>query len=164
MQYPRREGRFILHTDGSSGTGLEGATRPGGFGAVLTQMQDGHERVIAYASRALRDHEKNYSAFLLEMAAAVFGIEHFDTYLVGRQFTLRMDHRPLEKIGTVHQKTLNRLQQLLLKYDFTIEYKKGEEHVVPDFLSRNVVASIEATGVELKQLQRADPDLSLIHI
>ena len=70
VQYPRREGKFTLHTDGCTGD----AKKPGGLGATLMQTQDGHERVIAYASRPLKDHEKNYGAFLLEMAAACFGI------------------------------------------------------------------------------------------
>ena len=168
VQFPKREGEFILHTDACSGEGLKGEIRPGGFGAVLTQEQEGKERVIAYASRALRDHEKNYSAFLLEMAAAVFGIEHFDTYLVGRRFVLRMDHRPLEKMSTIHQKTLNRLQQLMLEYDFRLEYQKGEDNVVSDFLSRNipelqaVVGSIESIGVDIGQLQKEDPEIQQI--
>ena len=93
------------------------------------QEQDGHERIIAYASRSLRDHEKNYGAFLLEMAAAVFGIDHFDTYLVGRQFTLRVDHKPLENMSLTHQKTLNRLQQLMLEHDFCLEYTLSLIHI-----------------------------------
>ena len=133
--------------------------RPGGLGAVLMQLQDGHDRVIAYASRSLRDHEKNYGAFLLEMAAAVYGIEHFDTYLVGRQFVLKIDHKPLERMSQIHQKTLNRLQQLMLEHDFVLEYTKGADHVVPDFLSRNVVAAVEATGISIQQLQQNDPEI-----
>ena len=127
------------------------------------QMQDGHERVIAYASRGLKDHEANYGAFLLEMAAAVFGIEHFDTYLVGVSFTLCIDHRPLETLSTVHQKTLNRLQQLMLEYDFTIQYRRGPEHVVPDCLSRNAVAALEAIGVDVGKLQRMDTDIGKVY-
>ena len=117
------------------------------------QTQDGHERVIAYASRPLKDHEKNYGAFLLEMAAACFGIEHFDTYLLGRKFVLCVDHKPMEKLGLVQQKTLNRLQQLMLEHDFTLKYRKGEQHVVPDCLSRNVVGAISSTGADVRLLQ-----------
>ena len=173
VKYPRREGQFVLHTDACSGESAQGKTRPGGFGAVLMQEQEGAERVIAYASRSLRDHEKNYSAFLLEMAAAVFGIEHFDTYLIGKRFILRMDHRPLEKMGSIHQKTLNRLQQLMLEFDFKLEYRKGSENVVPDFLSRNVagrpgdeisrmIGSIEVVGIKLAELQQADSETKAV--
>jgi hypothetical protein len=65
--------------------------------------------------------------FLLEMQAAIWGMEHFSTYLRGRKFTLYTDHRPLEKLGKVHTKTLNRLQEAMNTFDFEIIYKKGSE-------------------------------------
>jgi hypothetical protein len=110
---PNREGRFILQTDASTGTDAAA----GGMGAVLLQEQkDKTERVVAYASRGLKDHKVNYPAFLLEMAAACWGIDYFDTYLTPpKQFTLCTDHRPLETMSTVHKKTLNNLQLLMLK-------------------------------------------------
>jgi hypothetical protein len=75
---PNREGRFILQTDALMGTELAS----GGMGPVLLQEQkDKTERVVAYASRGLKDHETNYPAFLLEKAAACWGIDYFDTYL-----------------------------------------------------------------------------------
>ena len=59
----------------------------GGLGSILCQsdMQGGH-KVIAYASRQLQKHEKNYTPFLIEMQAIVWAMEHFDTYLRGRKF------------------------------------------------------------------------------
>jgi transposase InsO family protein len=137
VAYPRKDIPFILHTDGASGDPLN----PGGLGAVLLQEQDGEERVIAYASRGLKTHEKNYSAYLLELTAAVFGIEHFDVYLRGRRFALFTDHKPLEKLNAVHKKTLNRLQQQMCEYEFTMHYKRGEDNAVADFLSRNAILS-----------------------
>jgi hypothetical protein len=73
----------------------------------------------------------------LEMQAAVFRIEHFDVYLQGKQFTLFTDHKPIEKLGTVHKRTLNRLQVLMTEYDFTMQYRRGCDNAVADFLSRN---------------------------
>ena len=153
---PKRDRPYILYTDGAAGDRYN----PGGLGAVLMQEDEkGVERVIAYASRGLKRHEKNYSAFLLEMAAAVFGIDYFDTYLLGRRFTLVTDHKPLEKLSSVHKKTLNRLQQAMLEYDFVLRYKKGEDNAVADYLSRNVVVdALKATledekSVEQEQLE-----------
>jgi hypothetical protein len=75
---PNREGRFTLKTDASTGT----ESAAGGMGAVLLQEQkDKTGRVVAYVSRGLKDHERNYPAFLLEKAAACWGINYFDTYL-----------------------------------------------------------------------------------
>ena len=54
---------FILDTDASQYQGI---------GAVLSQQQqDGTERVIAYGSRCLNEHEKNYCTTRLEMLALV---------------------------------------------------------------------------------------------
>jgi hypothetical protein len=126
----------------------------GGLEAVLLQQQstsadeDKAWKVIAYALRPLKKHQKNYSAYLVEMAAAVWGIEHFDVYLIDKQFTLVTDHRPLEHLGAVHKKTLNRLQHLMLEYDFTIEYRAGEENAVADYLSRNATMTDTASVQE----------------
>jgi ribonuclease HI len=109
---PARNKRFILHTDGALGK----AANAGGLGAVLMQQGDnGNDRVIAYASRQLKGYEKNYSAFLLEMQAAVFGIKHFDVYLGGKQFTLFTNHKPMEMLGTMHKCMLNRLQVIMME-------------------------------------------------
>jgi hypothetical protein len=142
VAYPKREGRFMLRTDTCQGD----KDNVGGLGAVLLQQQKTAEdedkvwKVIAYASRPLKKHEKNYSAYLVEMEVAVWGIELFDFYLIGKQFTL-VTHRPLEHLGSVNTKTLNRLQHLMLEYDFTIEYRVGEDNAVADYLSRNATTT-----------------------
>ncbi len=156
VAYPVRDQPFLLQTDGATGD----KDNPGGLGAVLLQAQpDGTERVIAYASRALKTHEKNYSAFLLEMAAAVYGIEFFDVYLRGKKFTLYCDHKPLEKLNLIHTKTLNRLQQLMTEYTFEMRYKPGKENAIADYLSRNVVASLEDDSGNLLSEQTKDTQI-----
>jgi hypothetical protein len=60
-----------------------------GLGAILTQVdKDGKFYAISFASSQLKDHEKNYSPFLLEAAAAVWGMDHFNEYLKGKKFIL----------------------------------------------------------------------------
>ena len=152
VAYPRKDRPYSLIVDAATGNG----TSEGGIGAILCQQDaKGHYCVIAYASRALVKHEKNYTPFLLEMMAAVWAMEHFDTYLRGRKFTLFTDHRPLEKLATVHKKTLNRLQEAMLEYDFKIVYKNGNE-MPADFLSRNVLSSIDVFDDDLPRLQNED--------
>ncbi len=90
------------------------------------------------------------------MQAAIWGMDHFTTYLRGRKFTLVTDHRPLEKLGKVHTKTLNRLQEVMNSYDFEIIYKKGSE-MPADYLSRNIVSAILWDSSTLAQAQNADP-------
>ncbi len=67
-----------------------------------------------------------------------------------------MDHRPLEKVGKVHTKTLNRLQESMNTFDFDIVYKKGSKMPV-DYLSHNLVSAISWNSDKLLQAQTADP-------
>ena len=77
---------FILHTD-SSGEGL---------GSVLYQVQDGVERVIGYASRSLKQSERNYPTHKLEFLALKWSVtEKFHDFLYGNKFTVRTDNNPL---------------------------------------------------------------------
>jgi len=153
VDYPRRNRPYALIADASLGDDK----KPGGLGAILMQVnKNGEHCVIAYASRKLQKHECNYTPFLLEMQAAIWGMEHFATYLRGRRFTLYTDHRPLEKLGKVHTKTLNRLQEAMNTFDFEIIYKKGSE-MPADYLSRNLVSAISWNSEDLLQAQAADP-------
>ena len=120
-------------------------------------MHDGQERVIAYASRGLKPNERNHSAYLLELAAAAWAIDNFAVYLRGRRFTLYTDHKPLETLSTVHTKTLNRLQQQLLEFDFDIRYKEGKENTVADALSRNTVAALDDDSGTMSRRRQQTP-------
>ena len=70
------------------------------------------------------------------MAAAVFGMDYFHHYLVGRPFHLLTDHKPLVPLSTVHTKTLNRLQLKMQDLHPTLAHIPGKDNVIPDFLSR----------------------------
>jgi hypothetical protein len=153
VDYPRRDRPYALIVDATLGDDAH----PGGLSAILSQInKSGEHCVIAYASRNLKKHEKNYTPFLLEMQAAIWGMDHFSTYLKGRHFTLFSDHKPLEKLGKVHTRTLNRLQEAMNTFDFEIMYKKGSE-MPADFLSRNVIDSISCNNEEIQQEQQKDP-------
>jgi hypothetical protein len=105
----------------------------------------------------------NYSPFLLEAAAAVWGMDFFNEYLKGKRFILYTDYKPLEKLGHLHSKTMNRLQTALLEQDFVIQYKKGS-NMPADYLSRlpgakENIASISAFDpfqTDLYDLQMQD--------
>ena len=157
LAYPIPDKPYVLATDACSFT----PEHCGGFGAVLSQVHDdGLERVVSYASRSLKDFERNYSAFLLENAAATWAIDHFHVYLAGRKFQLITDHKPLEKLSTIHTKTLNRLHEFMNKYDFDVAYRKGSLNGAPDALSRNPVDEIHFGNKikldKVKQEQKKD--------
>ena len=170
VTYPSRENRFKLYTDAALGE----PNRKGGMGAALLQVDEkGQEKVISYASRGLKEHETNYSAYLLEMAAACWAIEYFSVYLLGKPFTLCTDHKPLETLTTTHTKTLNRLQQLMLEYQFDLEYTKGINNPVADFLSRNAgeenwieegraVSALNVTREQMESAQNEDSKIRAV--
>ena len=70
-----------------------------GLGVCL--LQDGQP--IAYASKSLTDTETRYANIERELLATVFACQRFNTYVLGRPFTVESDHKPLEMI---HQKSL----------------------------------------------------------
>ena len=158
VDYPRQNRSYALIVDAALGDDKN----VGGLGAILTQINEKQEHcVIAYASRKLSAHEKNYTPFLLEMQACVWGIDHFGNYLRGRHFKLFTDHKPLEKLGKVHTRTLNRLQEIMNQYDFEIIYKKGSE-MPADYLSRHAIDSISWESDHIRQEQDRDPFLSAL--
>jgi len=68
--------------------------------AVFSQVQDGHEQVIAYASCTLSRPERNYCVTRKELLAVVFYAKTFRQYLLGRQFLIRTDHSALHWLRT----------------------------------------------------------------
>ncbi|GJU55731.1 putative reverse transcriptase domain-containing protein, partial [Tanacetum coccineum] len=93
-----------------------------GLGAVLMQR----EKVISYASRQLKIHEKNYTTHDLELGAVVFALKIWRHYLYGTKCTVFTDHKSLQR----------RWLELLSDYDCDIRYHPGKANVVVDALSR----------------------------
>ncbi|GJZ02009.1 putative reverse transcriptase domain-containing protein [Tanacetum coccineum] len=101
--------------------------------AVLMQR----EKVIAYASRQLKVHEKNYTTHDLELGSVVFALKIRRNYLYGTRCTVFTDHKSLQHI--LDQNELNMRQrrwlELLSDYDCDIRYHPGKANVVADALS-----------------------------
>nr|GFC10149.1 putative reverse transcriptase domain-containing protein [Tanacetum cinerariifolium] len=104
-----------------------------GLGVVLMQR----ENVIAYASRQLKIHEKNYTTYDLELGSVVFALKIWMHYLYGTKCTVYTDHKSLHHI--LNQNELNMRQlwwlELLSDYDCDIRYHPGKANVVADALS-----------------------------
>lgn len=127
LRFPNFEKQFTLTTDASNYA----------LGAVLSQ--EGHP--VCFASRTLNNHERNYSATDKEFLAIIWSVNYFRPYLYGRKFKIRTDHQPIKYLQAKYKgKDLSpRHQRWLLKlgeYDCEIEYLKGKENKVADFLSR----------------------------
>ena len=130
-------------------------------------MQDG--KVVAYASRQLKPHEKNYPTYDLELAAVVFALKIWRHYLYGEKCRIFTNHKSLNYLLT--QKELNLRQrrwlELLKDYDCIVDYHPGKANVVADALSRKTIYVLslkhcvwrfEYDGALLAQL-RIMPDL-----
>jgi transposase InsO family protein len=128
LAFPDFRKQFRLDTD-ASGVGV---------GAILTQVIDGRERVIAYASRTLNKQEKHYPITEKECLALVFGVKVFRPYLYGRSFSILSDHDPLCYLRK-NKDLSGRLMRWLLKleqYTYTVIHRPGKKHGNADALSR----------------------------
>jgi len=120
---PTGSGPYIVYCD----------TSRIGLGAVLVQ----NGKVISYASRQLKIHEKNYPVHDLELAVIIHTLKIWRHYLYGVSCELFTDHKSLQYL--FKQKELNLRQrkwlELLKDYDITILYHPRKSHVVADALS-----------------------------
>ena len=121
-----------------------------GLGGVLTQ----EEHVIAYESRNLKIHEKNYATYDLELAAVIHALKMWRHNLIGRKFMLMIDNKGLKYL--LDQPNLNarktRWLAFLSEYDFEIQHIKGKENKVADALSRNARQILQQQSALIKQI------------
>nr|GEW33387.1 putative reverse transcriptase domain-containing protein [Tanacetum cinerariifolium] len=128
LALPEGSEDFVVYCDASH-KGLE---------AVLMKR----EKVIAYASRQLKVHERNYTIHDLELGSVVFALKIWRHYLYGTRCTVFTDHKSLQHI--LHQKDLNMRQrhwlELLSDYDCDIHYHPGKANFIADALSPQIEA------------------------
>ena len=122
---------------------------PYGLAAVLVQKQNGQNRIIAYASRALSQIERKYSQTEKETLALVWSCERFHVYLYGADFDLLTDHKALEFIFFPRSKPSARIERWMLRsqpYRYKVIHIAGSKNIA-DFLSRlfkeNVIKNTE---------------------
>ena len=136
--------RVLVHYSTELPVGISCDASSIGIGAVLFhRFSDGSERPICNVSKTLTDTQRNYSQIQKEALAIVFGLKKFYQYLYGRKFILVTDHRPLLAMFGPGKPTpalaANRLARwalLLSQFDYTIEYRKTNDHANADVLSR----------------------------
>ena len=102
-----------------------------------------HDKVVVYATRQLKEYEKNYPTHDLQLAALVFALKIWRHYLYGEKTQIFTDHKSLKYFFT--HKELNMRQrrwlELVKNYDVDIQYHPGKENVVADSSSRKMVHS-----------------------
>ena len=107
-------------------------------GAVLSQVQDEQEKMIAYASKSLTKSERNYCVTHRKLLAVVFFVKHFKHYLYGKCFKLRTDHASLKWLFRLKEPEgqIARWLETLCSYMFDIQHQPGKLHGNADALSR----------------------------
>ena len=128
LAMPSDTGELTLDTDASDT----------GIGAVLSQCQDGVERVVAYASRSLDCRERNYCVTRKELLAVVHFIKYFKQYLLGRSFKVRTDHAALAWLRRTPDPVGQQARWLeaMEEYNFIVEHRSDSKHANADALSR----------------------------
>ncbi|KAK3878771.1 hypothetical protein Pcinc_016582 [Petrolisthes cinctipes] len=127
LPYPDPGNRYLLDTDASAE----------GVGAVLSQVGEGQEHVVAYYSAKFSQPERNYCITRKELLAVVKSLEHFHSYLYGAEFTIRTDHAALRWLKTlkVPEGQLARWLGRLEQYNYHVEHRPGHVHINADSLS-----------------------------
>ena len=132
LAHPRAEGQFILDTDASDE----------GIGAVLSQVQDGEERVICFGSKRLSKTERNYCITRRELLAVVTFVLQYKHFLAGRKFLVRTDNSAVRYWTKIHADNYDpegqaaRWMVKLAAYDFDIKHRPGKQHTNADGMSR----------------------------
>ena len=128
LAMPIDEGEMILDTDASDKS----------IGSVLSQIQNGEERVIAYAGRILDKRELNYCVTRKELLAVVYSLKHFRQYLLGSKFKIRTDHAPLTWLRKTPEPIGQQARwlEIMEEYKFEVIHRPGVKHTNADALSR----------------------------
>jgi hypothetical protein len=110
-----------------------------GISAVLSQILDGKERVVAYASRTMNDSERRYSVTKRELLAVLYALKQLRHYLLAcPSFTIRTDHAPLVHAQQMKNPSTHvaRWLEYMQEYNFTVIHKQGRLHGNVGGLSR----------------------------
>ena len=131
LRYPTAEGHFILDTDASNES----------IGAALSQIQEGREVPLAFASNSMNKAQRNYCTTKRELLAVVVYTKKFKHFLWGSDFTLRTDHSSLKWLLNFKdaEGMIGRWLAHLSEYGLEhkqIEHRAGVKHVNADALSR----------------------------
>ena len=126
-------------------------------GAVLFQTVKGTHQPLGFFSRKLQPAQAKYSAFDRELLAAFSAVKRFRRFLEGRSFTLFTDHRPLVTAMCKQTEAQSPRQARHLSFisEFTtdIQYIKGEDNDIADFLSRlNTQPALTVSAVNFSSL------------
>ena len=109
-----------------------------GIGTVLSQVQDGIERPIAFNARLLKSSESQYAPHKGQLLALIFAIDTYKFFLTGRKFLVRTNNSALSSLKTQKDPKgiLTRWLRILSTYEFDVQHRAGTKHGSADSWSR----------------------------
>ena len=146
LAYPVMGKQFILDCDASDIA----------IGAVLSQVNDNIEHVIAYGSKCLSKAERRYCVTRRELLAIVYFVKYFRHYLYGVKFLIRTDHGSLRWLFNFKEPEgqVARWIETLSTFQFDIQHRPGKQHGNADGMSR----------IPCKQCQELHSDVRAISL
>ena len=155
LAMPNDLGELILDTDACDHS----------VGSVLSQVQGGAERVIAYASRMLDKRERNYCITRKELLAIVYSLKNFRQYLQGRSFKIRTDHAPLTWLRRTPEPIGQQARwlEIMQSYEFQVEHRPGVRHGNADAISRRPCSVKACACHQAGQCAEETADLNSSH-
>lgn len=182
--------RFLTHFDPNLPIKLICDASKVGIEAVLLHVFPGNsEKPISFASRILRNSEKNYSVIHKEALAIYWGVNKSYQFLMGNKFILCSDHKPLQALfgenKGIPQLAAGRLQRwalFLSGFSYKFQYIKGENNGGADVLSSLPIETklddvefndyfhfivedrIPVSAVDLRKETRKDSILSKVYL
>ena len=115
-----------------------------GYGGILKQRvsPDSSEQIVRFYSGIWNTTQLNYSTIKKDILSIVLCISKFQSDLLNQKFLLRIDcksvkyviEKDVENIASKH--IFARWQAILSVFDFYIEYIKGSQNTILDFLTR----------------------------
>lgn len=125
--------------------------------AVLSRVQDGRERVIAFFSKILSRPEQICCVTRKELLAIVKAVKYFLPYLYGRRFTICIAHILLQWLCRCqeHSSQVTRWLEILSDFRFTIQHPAGRQHGNANGFSRQLCE--ECPQCERRTKRDSDP-------
>ena len=177
--------KLLVHFDPKKKIVLACDASPVGLGCVLSHIDNGVEKPIAFASRSLTSAERNYCQLEREGLAIIYGLTKFHKYVYGRHIIIETDNKPVTRI--LSDKTglpslaalrLQRWALILMAHDYELRYRKAQDHGNCDCLSRlpggtdnylatelpvnyfSLVDELPITAKQVAEQSRKDPVIS----
>jgi hypothetical protein len=141
-----------------------------GVGAVLLQTQrTGELQPVAYISRAMTPTERRYAQIEKVVLAFMWACERLSDYLLGMQFHVQTDHKPLVPLfSSKHLEELplrvQRFRMRMMRFQFTISHVPGKDLTIADTLSRAPVCTPTAADELLQQETNTYVNLVMEHL